>query len=74
MKKLDPKIKKRIDAIQRVRARNNVLWMSIVRLAHRVAPKEAQAISDKINKNDMKILELNGMLTSRARARPSSRR
>lgn len=45
-----------IDRIQEARARNNVLWMDIVRLVMRVAPVEARAIFDEIERNDQAIL------------------
>ena len=47
-----------ISAIQRVRAKNNILWMDVVRLAMRLARKKARAIFKKIEANDRKITEL----------------
>ena len=52
----------RIEAIQAARSRNNIHWMSLMKLAHRAAPEEAMAISDRINEVDEEILRLNGKL------------
>lgn len=53
---------KRIEAIQEARGRNNRNWMDLMKLAHRAAPEEARAISDRINDVDEEILRLNGRL------------
>jgi hypothetical protein len=42
--------------IQAIRSKNNVAWMGLVRLALRLAPKQARAIFRKIEANDAKIL------------------
>lgn len=44
-----------IDEIERVRTRNNVNWMDILRVAFRHAPDEARVIMGKINKEDNRI-------------------
>ena len=48
--------------IQIVRARNNKLWMDILRLAFREAPKEAVAVMRQISKNDQEINKLSAEL------------
>ncbi len=47
-----------IDAIEQVRSTNNVNWMDLLRLAFKVAPKEAQEIVRRINNDDGKISDL----------------
>ena len=47
-----------IDQIEKVRKKNNVNWMDILRLAFKYAPKEASQIMNKINKDDKKISSL----------------
>ena len=47
-----------IDEIEKVRSKNNVNWMDILRVAFKYAPDEARAIMAKINKDDNKISEL----------------
>ena len=44
-----------IDEIERVRSRNNVNWMDVLRLAFRHAPKEARGLMKKINQEDDRI-------------------
>ena len=41
-----------IDEIEKVRSRNNVNWMDILRVAFRHAPDEARIIMGKINSED----------------------
>jgi hypothetical protein len=41
-----------IDEVERVRTRNNVNWMDVLRLAFRHAPEEARDLMKKINKED----------------------
>ena len=77
MRKLDPALARIIDQIERVRARNNTLWMDVVRLANRVARKQAQAIFRKIELNDAEIAALakkSAELPSPRSARRRSRR
>jgi hypothetical protein len=46
---------KAINDIQKIRAKNNKLWMDLLRLALKAAPKEAKAVLKEINKNDKAI-------------------
>lgn len=47
-----------IDEIEKVRSKNNVNWMDILRLAFQYAPDEARKIMAKINNDDNRISEL----------------
>ena len=47
-----------IDKIEKVRTRNNVNWMDILRLSIRHAPDEAIELLTKVNSEDEKISEL----------------
>lgn len=47
-----------VDKIQSIRADNNKVWMNLVRLALRVAPKEAKAFFNEITDNDQKVSAL----------------
>lgn len=47
-----------IDAIQKVRSKNNVNWMNILKLAFKLDPKAAKNIMKKINYDDKKISKL----------------
>lgn len=51
-----------VDAIERIRHKNNVLWMDILRIALERAPHEAKEILKKINENDRLISELLGTI------------
>ena len=44
-----------INQIKKIRSRNNVNWMNILKLAFKFAPKEASKIMKKINSDDKKI-------------------
>jgi len=44
-----------IKLIEKIRAKNNVNWMNILRLAFKLDPKEAKKIMKKINYDDKKI-------------------
>lgn len=44
-----------IDAIEKVRSKNNINWMNILRLAFKHSPSEAREIVVKINEDDGKI-------------------
>ena len=50
--------KKIIDQIQRVRSKNNVNWMDILKLAFELDSKRASKIMKKINHDDKKISNL----------------
>ena len=54
------KLDKIMDDIEAVRAKNNKLWMRIVRLAGRSHPEELGEILGQINLNDQKISKLMG--------------
>ena len=47
-----------INNVQKIRARNNVNWMNILKLAFRLDPKNASKIMKKINSDDKKISKL----------------
>lgn len=46
---------KTIDKIEKIRSKNNVNWMNILRLAFKLDPKNASRIMKKINYDDKKI-------------------
>lgn len=45
----------RIDSIEFVRKHNNTLWMDILRIAWKHAPKETAEVFRRIQKNDKQI-------------------
>ena len=47
-----------IDKIEKIRSKNNINWMNILRLAFKYAPDEARSIVSKINTDDNKISDL----------------
>ena len=47
-----------IDQVKKIRARNNVNWMNILKLAFKYAPDQARSIVSKINTDDNKISDL----------------
>ncbi len=47
-----------IDQIQKIRSKNNVNWMNILKLAFKLDPKAASKIMKKINYDDKKISSL----------------
>ena len=47
-----------INKIQKVRSKNNVNWMNLLRLAFKLDPKSAAKIMKKINYDDKKIANL----------------
>ena len=47
-----------IDEVEKVRTKNNVNWMDILRLAFKHAPAEASKLLKKVNKKDRKISSL----------------
>ena len=47
-----------IDEIEKVRTRNNVNWMDVLRLAFTHAPEEAKDLMKKINTTDDEISKL----------------
>lgn len=52
-----------INQIQKVRSKNNVNWMDILRLSFKLDPKFASKIMKKINYDDKKIAKLLNDLT-----------
>ena len=52
-----------INEIEKVRSRNNVNWMDLMRLAFRVAPHQAEEIFSRINNDDDAIATLLKKLT-----------
>ena len=47
-----------ISQIEKIRSKNNVNWMDILRLAFKLDPKKASKIMKKINYDDKKISNL----------------
>ena len=47
-----------IDEMEKIRSKNNVNWMDILRLAFKSSPSEAQALMKKIDHQDNRISEL----------------
>jgi len=47
-----------INKIQKIRSKNNVNWMNLLKLAFDLAPERAAKIMKKINYDDKKISEL----------------
>ena len=47
-----------IDKIEKIRSKNNVNWMDLLRLAFKYAPVEAKKLIKKINRDDKKISNL----------------
>lgn len=47
-----------ISKIEKVRSKNNVNWMNILRLAFKLDPNSAKKIMKKINYDDKKISKL----------------
>jgi hypothetical protein len=47
-----------INKIEKIRSKNNVNWMNLLRLAFKLDPKSASNIMKKINYDDKKISTL----------------
>ena len=47
-----------IDEIEKIRTKNNVNWMGVLRLAFKYAPEEAKELMKKIDHEDNSISEL----------------
>jgi len=47
-----------IDQIEKIRTKNNINWMDLLRLAFKHSPDEAKKLVKKINKSDNKISSL----------------
>ena len=54
-----------IDQIEKVRTKNNVNWMDLLRLAFKHSPNEARKLVKKINISDNKISLLFKKLSSK---------
>ncbi len=54
-----------IDKIEKIRSKNNVNWMNILRLAFKLDPKKASKIMSKINYDDKKISVLLNQLSKK---------
>ena len=64
---MNEKIKKSlkiINQIQKIRSKNNVNWMNLLRLAFKKSPKEAALVMYKIYKDDSRISALVKKLTN----------
>ena len=51
-----------ISHVQKIRTKNNINWMDLLRLAYKLDPKSASKIMRKINLNDDKISKLSKKL------------
>ena len=47
-----------IDKIEKIRSKNNVNWMNVLRLAFKLNANQAKKIMQKINYDDKKISQL----------------
>ena len=54
-----------INKIEKVRSKNNVNWMSILRLAFKHAPKDASKLLKRVSSEDKKISFLLSKLSSK---------
>ena len=54
-----------INKIEKIRSKNNVNWMDILRVAFKYAPTEAAKIMKQINSDDKKISKLLKRLSKR---------
>ena len=52
-----------INKIEKIRSKNNVNWMNILKLAFKLDPKNASRIMKKINYDDKKISNLLNQLS-----------
>ncbi len=52
-----------IDKIEKIRSKNNVNWMNILRLSFKLDPKASAKIMKKINYDDKRISSLLKKLT-----------
>ena len=54
----DNKYLKIISKIEKIRSKNNINWMNILRLAFKLDPQSAKKIMKKINYDDKQISKL----------------
>ncbi len=47
-----------IDEIEKIRSKNNINWMNILRIAFKHSPKEARKVISRINQDDGEISSL----------------
>jgi len=47
-----------IDEIEKIRTKNNVNWMDVLRLAFTHAPEESKKLMKRINQEDNRVSEL----------------
>ena len=59
----DNKYQNIISQIEKIRSKNNVNWMNILRLSFKLDPKASVKIMKKINYDDKKISNLINKLT-----------
>ena len=52
-----------INKIQKIRSKNNINWMNLLKLAFKTKPKEASKIMSKVNSDDKKVSQLIKKLT-----------
>lgn len=53
-----------VDRIQFIRAKNNVLWMDIMRVALKYAPERTKETLKAIKDNDLEISRLTGAIAN----------
>ena len=53
-----------INQIKKIRSKNNVNWMNVLKLAFKIDPKSAVKIMKKINYDDKKISHLLNKLSN----------
>tara|TARA_B100001063_G_C16701044_1_gene522562 strand:+ start:798 stop:992 length:195 start_codon:yes stop_codon:yes gene_type:complete len=53
-----------INKIEKIRSKNNVNWMNVLKLAFKIDPKSAVKIMKKINYDDKKISHLLNKLSN----------
>ena len=53
-----------INQIEKIRSKNNVNWMNVLKLAFKIDPKSAVKIMKKINYDDKKISHLLNKLSN----------
>ena len=54
-----------INKIEKIRSKNNINWMDLLRLAFRLSPNQARKLIGKINSQDKRISNLLKRLTKK---------
>lgn len=67
-------MKMAINKVQKIRARNNILWMDILRLAEKHAPIETAGLLERITSNDQEISSVLYHAAARAKKKGARRR